>query len=332
MSENATVATMPAATLGVVASGAGSMIRQAREQQGMHIAMLAAMMKVTPKKLEALEDERLSELPDLAFARALAQSVCRVLKIDSEPVLARLPSIAKPEGLEHTATGLNAPFRETLRSHARGSLGDGDSRWQFVRAPMFWVIAAILAGALALAFAPSSWLPWRASPAADSSGMKVESIDAKSSQTTTVVAPVIAAGAVSAASTPAASVPVLPAASDVKAPVNAGFVGPTRDEPSSAIVVETLAGGPPAPATAAAATMGVLQATAKSEVWLGVVDVNGRSLIGRTLKPGETVTIDGATPFKVRVGNVSSATLKFRGEAVDLVSRAIGNVARFELK
>ena len=45
--------------------------------QGLHIAALAAAIKVAPRKLELLEADRFDELPDATFTRALAQTVCR---------------------------------------------------------------------------------------------------------------------------------------------------------------------------------------------------------------------------------------------------------------
>ena len=54
---------------------AGALLKAARERQGLHIAALAAAIKVTPRKLDALENDRWGELPDATFTRALAQSV-----------------------------------------------------------------------------------------------------------------------------------------------------------------------------------------------------------------------------------------------------------------
>ena len=90
---------------------AGRLLREARERQGLHIAALAASIKVTPKKLELLEADRFDALPDTTFTRALAQTVCRALKIDSAPVLALLPPPLHHR-LDHVSQGLNAPFRE----------------------------------------------------------------------------------------------------------------------------------------------------------------------------------------------------------------------------
>ena len=70
---------------------AGTMLREARQARGVHIAALSVSIKVSQRKLELLEQDRLSELPDATFARALAQTMCRSLKIDAAPVLAALP-------------------------------------------------------------------------------------------------------------------------------------------------------------------------------------------------------------------------------------------------
>src|SRR5258706_10444942 len=94
-----------------VATTAGSIIKDARQAQGLHIAALAAAIKVPQKKLEALEADRFDELPDATFTRALAQTVCRSLKIDPAPVLALLPQLSGYR-LEHVAEGINAPFRD----------------------------------------------------------------------------------------------------------------------------------------------------------------------------------------------------------------------------
>lgn len=67
-------------------------LRQARERAGLHPVAMAAMLKVPVKRLEALEAGRFDELPDMTFARALALSVCRVLKVDPAPILATFPA------------------------------------------------------------------------------------------------------------------------------------------------------------------------------------------------------------------------------------------------
>jgi cytoskeleton protein RodZ len=69
----------------------GELLRQRREALGMHVVGLSAVLKVPVARLQALEEGRFDELPNLIFARALAGSVCRTLKLDPAAVLAGMP-------------------------------------------------------------------------------------------------------------------------------------------------------------------------------------------------------------------------------------------------
>jgi cytoskeleton protein RodZ len=124
----------------VARSGPGARLETARRKQGLHIAALAAQLKVSPKRLEALEAERWEDLPDATHARALATSVCRVLGIDPAPVLAGMPRV-QGAALERVSAGLNQPVRDGGPIHLPRSLG--------------WLAAALLLlVALALALWP----------------------------------------------------------------------------------------------------------------------------------------------------------------------------------
>ena len=110
---------------------AGTLLRTARQAQGLHIAALAASIKVSQRKLELLEADRLSELPDATFARALAQTICRSLKIDPTPVLAALPQ-APGYRLDAVDGGINTPFRDRPGRHE-------PARFSALTSPAVWV-------------------------------------------------------------------------------------------------------------------------------------------------------------------------------------------------
>ena len=131
----------------VTGESAGAMLRAARERQGLHIAALAAAIKVAPRKLDALENDRWHELPDATFVRALAQTVCRTLKIDARPVLGRLPA-AGTLALEPTRGHLNEPFRE------RPGREDSAFAVAAIR-PMVWAAAALMLAAVLVYFLPA---------------------------------------------------------------------------------------------------------------------------------------------------------------------------------
>ena len=129
---------------------AGAMLRVARQAQGLHIGALAASMKVPQAKLEALEAGRYAALPDPAFTRALAQSVCRTLKIDPLPVLAKLPS-TDAATLERVDGGLNMPFRERP-----GRIDPIE--WGLWRHPVFWGVLFLLIAAVLVTYVPTAWV------------------------------------------------------------------------------------------------------------------------------------------------------------------------------
>jgi cytoskeleton protein RodZ len=127
------------------------MLRAARRAQGMHIAMLAASIKVTQRKLESLEADRYDELPDTAFTRALAKTVCRNLKIDEAPVLALLPRLGD-QGLDGMNQGLNTAFRERPDLLQSTDLG-------MLTRPAVWLPLLLVLAAVAVYLMPPSWVP-----------------------------------------------------------------------------------------------------------------------------------------------------------------------------
>lgn len=125
---------------------AGALLRAAREAAGLHIGALAVLLKVPVKKLEALEADDLDQLPDAVFARALAATVCRTLKIDPEPILKQLPQL---QTAPMPVGGLGEPVRLDSRRGLRlsGSFS--------LPKPVLMISAALLLGAFVVLLLPS---------------------------------------------------------------------------------------------------------------------------------------------------------------------------------
>ncbi|WP_119287096.1 helix-turn-helix domain-containing protein [Azohydromonas sediminis] len=292
MTEAAAEPTPPAA------STAGALLRAARERQGLHIAVLATTIKVAPRKLEALEADRYDELPDPAFARALAQTVCRALKIDAAPVLALLPRPNGAARLEQVASGLNAPFRDRPGRDDGGEL-------TLINRPIFWAPAIVLLAAAVVYLLPQNLFGPTVSEAPET--VRVEPPPA--------VEPV---------AQPA--LPAEPAASEAPAPAPAEPVSPAP-LPQAAPAPSTTAATPPA-----AAAPDTLLLRASEASWVEVRDRDGNVLLSRTLQAGEAVGVNGALPLRATIGNVTGTTVTFRGQAVDLATRTRDNVARISLE
>lgn len=89
---------------------AGALLRQYREAVGLSVDLLAPTLRVPVSKLVALEADRLDDLPDVMFARALALAVCRQLKADAAPVLALLPGQDVSRLASKNERGLDFPL------------------------------------------------------------------------------------------------------------------------------------------------------------------------------------------------------------------------------
>ena len=289
------------------------MLRAARERQGLHIAALAAAIKVSPRKLDALENDRWQELPDATFVRALAQTVCRTLKIDARPVLEKLPAPA-PVALERHDSGLNEPFRERPGREDPG-LATGAIK------PMVWAAAVLMVAAAVVYFLPAGLFSRMARP----DGVASSAVTLPTAQAP-AVAPAVAALPASASAMPAASSAHAESPSGVS----------TAAGPTAAPGGETVFSAPP-PAAAASGVQapvaaGLLQLRTSEASWIEVRDAKGTLLLSRTVLPSESVGLDGQLPLRLTIGNASATQLQFRGQSVDLSARTRDNVARVELQ
>lgn len=320
VSEFGTSAALPLEEGDITHKTAGDMLREAREAHGLHIEMVAAALKVPPQKLMALEADDIDSLPDPVFARALASSVCRALRIDAAPVLAKLP------GAQRAAL---ATADRTLKSN----IVSGTPRWNGSRSnglpsrALLIVVALLLVGAAVLFWLPQS--------AFDQVGAAVSRWTARGETETGSVteAPAVAAapgGASVVENTPVSPVP--PAAT-----------GPATAAGPGTPVAPAAPGAPSAtalPAANAAATVAAPAAgggqplvfVAREDCWITVTEAGGKQLLRRIVQAGETVGLSGALPLSVVVGRASAVDVQVRGKPYDLkpVTRG-GGVARFEV-
>jgi cytoskeleton protein RodZ len=142
MTEETNTSTTPSTT-------AGALLRQLREDAGFKLDVLAQALRVSPAKLNALESDRLHELPDAMFARALTLAICRQLKTDAAPVLALLPGQDVSRLAAKNERGLDFPLD-------RPSFLPQSSFVVVARlfTPLRWTAMAILGVALVIGFWP----------------------------------------------------------------------------------------------------------------------------------------------------------------------------------
>ncbi|MCF8208523.1 MAG: helix-turn-helix domain-containing protein [Rhodoferax sp.] len=317
---------------------AGAMLRQAREAAGLHVAALAVSMKVSVKKLEALEADRFDLLPDAVFARALASSICRTLKVNPAAVLEKLPHGPAPR-LVTDESRINTPFQPHGPNFGNPLTG-------YFAKPAAVVVALLLLVTVAIVVYPKS-----GSSDAASEPNAVESESAASAGVP-LGGPVVPDAAQVPPSTVTTTTPVPLAApgtaTAVAAPVSAPLPGPRPGSPDSStklpedkpasvtkpvgVEAKSVPAAPLVAASAPATGPALLTFKTRGESWVQATDAKGQVLLNRTLTAGESVAVQGATPIAVVIGRVDSTQVEVRGSPFNLGAITKDNVARFEVK
>ena len=311
------------------AKSAGQLLREAREAQGLHVAALAVSLKVPVKKLEALEADRLEELPDAVFVRALASSVCRALKINAKPVLDKLPQL-NTRVLDQPSSDVNVAFRTRADGPAPSALAN-------LNKPVMFGVLAILLAAIVIMFLPdfaartANTTASGAAPAPLLSSVGVSMgnpvnvpstpVGSVSDATTGVVSSAGATASATLATTSAT--PTLSVTPSLSTP---SVSSPTLTITPLANAADAL----PVPADS------VVVFTASGESWIEVKDAGGKTILQRTLQNGEKAgagPAQGRLPYSVTVGRANLTQVSVRGQAFDLAPVSSKDaVARFQVK
>ena len=285
----------------------GQLIRAARESAGLHIVALAAALKVPVRKLEALESDRWEELTDATFARALASSVARHLRMDPTAVLAGLPS-TKSDALD-IPVGLG-----------RAPQASSGLAMQPMRSPVIWAVAAILLLAVVVYTLPPGLLVWQGDEARTEPAAITPTVPNVASPTTTsepLVAPAVAPNTppapVSGGSDAATAVAVLPSTPAAPKP-------DAQPQPA------------PTPAVVGPGTSTRLHMVLKAPSWIEVTDANGKLRLQKVVSAGEVLDFDDASGYAVVVGNASGVEVAINGQSKDLAEFTRNNVARFQAR
>lgn len=307
---------------------AGQMIRAARLQKGMHLAVLSVNLKVPVRQLEALEADQRDTSKGPVFVRALASSVCRQLQIDSAPVLAALPQSVDRLPLQ----------RQPLEPvHADKRLGlDLLSMIRQIPLQTVAIAAAMLAMIAALLWmpSPSTWVWLQPAPqapaqatepaaevaptATEAAAAEVQQAQAQANEAQTAATAVVTPGPVTVSAPPAAPA-AAPAVSPATAPTPASAASTLPAASKSAPVV-AVAGG------------AVLGFVASNDSWIEIRDGKNQVLWTRVVRAGETAQVQYPLPMNVVIGRAQAVSVTYKGKPFDLTPHTKVTVARFEVK
>lgn len=300
-------------------AGPGACLKSARERAGLSLDQVAQALKLAPRQVKALEEEDFAQLPGRTFVRGFVRNYARLLKLDGDDLLAKLPDAA------------NTPALAAPSLHSAGAaMAEVPSATVVRSAFARWLIPLVLVGCVVGAgvyewylsgFTPRGELtrpePSGAAqlPASGSATARTELQNPLTALPGPETAPVENREAASPTVAPAAPAVTAPAA---PAPASEA----SRAEADTPVPAST----PTTPATPAPILLSY-----RGPSWTEVRDRRGEVLLIRLVPAGAEQALRGDAPFDVVIGNARAVTLVYRGTTIDLGRYTRQNVARLRL-
>ena len=287
----------------------GAYLRSLREAKGGSLEDMARSTRVGIRHLEALEDERLIDLPSPVFVRGFIRAYCGFLRETPDPALARYERLVGARAAAHAAA---TPPRAS-------------TNWAMSSLVVGLVLLLILGLGLVLVN-----LSVRRSSVPSPAIARTEPV------TTAPAGPPAPAPAGPAAVTarPTTPVPVAPPPAAVPpAPGPAAPAGPVTSAPLPPPVAPPAAAPPPAPRTAVGApAMGGqrLVVRALEPTWIRVQTDSGR-VAEELLPAGASREWTAERRFLVTVGNAGGVELTLNGKALPSLGPKGTVIQRLEL-
>jgi cytoskeleton protein RodZ len=310
-----------------VIDGFGRVLAAAREARGIPAAEMAGRLRLHPRQLDALEHERLQELPSAPFVRGYVRSYAKELKIDPAPLLAALG-----ERLPAPATlGLTAPTGLAMTEVRRAGV-ERASRLMVIGGTVVALVILAIVGWIASTRMKPGAAPAQPTGAAGAPAPAAPApaapVAASTAEAAAATAPTTSTAGMS--TPPSESVPGAPGAAAGASPVTASSptpvptVAPEKSPPSAATVA----------APASPAVNGLRLQVSGRPSWIEVTDAEGRVVFVGTLSSGaEQVLANLKPPLRLTIGNASTVTVTYRGRLVDLQPHIRANdLARLTLE
>jgi cytoskeleton protein RodZ len=279
---------------------AGTLLRAGREAAGLSVAAVAQQLKLAPRQIAAIEDGDYTKLPGRTFVRGFVRNYARLLRLDSDAVLAALPETAAPQ----------SPDFPSLAPTPR-PIGELPADVPGKPSPARWAIPLALVAVVSVAAVYEIARP----PAEISKPIAIDK---------PIVAPAMA---------PVTEGTLAPAVISTATPLPNPLAG--TDEKSDAARDNTKRDSADAamPATASAASVNTsLALSFQGRSWVEVRDGSGAPVLQVTGSAGGSEAVSGRAPFDVILGNANAVTVTWQGKTFDTAPYTRQNVARFTLR
>lgn len=290
----------------------GHVLSQRRKELNLSVEQVAGQLNLAPRQVEAIEADNFAALPGMAIARGFVRSYAKLVKVDADPLLAAMaPAIAPmADARPVNQAYISKPLAADRLNFGQRSISSSKSMWMVVG-----VIAAGVAVAAALQFgAGAIWSDGEEGDGAEPS-VSTPQFPQQDGRAVEELPP---------PEMPAESEPV--PAESVTEPV------PQSASPSAMLPTATPT-KPDAGANAGAMDdTNALVLKMREESWVEIRRGDGAVIAARVFDAGSVEAIPLKDELAIVVGNASGVDASLRGESLDLLARARGNVARVSVK
>lgn len=317
--------------------GFGAMLREARESLGISIGDVSSRTRLSVDQIRAIEEENLERLPEPVYVRAFLRAYAKAIDIDYEPVVNDYVTRCGGGGVRIPEHAPEEAFREVAYYES-----PHPSRWKFVGLLLLIVVVTLgIWGVYSGTFARLMEADGTEAAKVENGVSEVAPNVAPAPEAPKTTAPVEVADA-SKPAAPAAQTAPAPEAAPA-APETASQTTPPASPAEAPAPVTEAPAQPAAPVEAPAAASEAASQTTEAvpaetyaaefhtsaSCWVHVIAPDGRNLIAREMKPGETQSVALPAGTRVTVGNPPALILTLDGHPYDLGGVTQRGVARF---
>lgn len=282
----------------------GETLRRERLKRRLDLDGVSRELKISPRLLEAIEDERFDRLPGGVFAKSFVRQYARMLGLDEEEILGELQRMLDPSPLDPAPEEPPTKDFAAALPHVEIFEGMGDMRTgrsSPLRSLVMVILVITACSAVYAWWQRGGHFPWRLVLAREDTSAPVETVHAP-------VAPV-------APATEAAPQPQAPLETRTEAPKEEGASSDTpadtiRETPE--VAATTL---PPATPNAETGVRVEITAQEQQRVWFSA-RADGKFLYAITLEPNESRTVEANKAVLLKLGNAGGANFSLNGRPV----------------
>jgi cytoskeleton protein RodZ len=320
----------------------GERLARARRDRGMSMEDVAQALRLSPRHVSALEDERFDDLHGPTYVRGYLRNYARLVGLPVDEVLAAYGHEAKSE-----------PVTPTVRTPAQRQVKSTDRPIRLIT----YLIVVVLVVLVAVWWQGQSSKTGPVNAGVGREGAETTDTSERAHPTEQIIVRAEQREHDSAAlprdvdAAPGADDLVTDAPPDAgagvddspvgnaQAPAEAGRLTADEAAAENAPVSDEAPAVRPSPAVeavpeAGAVGAGLSQLTLRyrEACWTDIRDARGERLVYRTVPAGESIVVEGSAPFRIFFGNAQGVSLQVNGRPHDFSSSVRGVFARFTVE